>query len=151
MYSFPDLEPVCSSMSGSNCCFLTCTQISQEAGHVVWYSHPLKIQLGHGVSLLLDLTGFILLRNFVLKPVSEGEMESFFLVSLLSYLGQVHTVLMEWAGHDWVDFMWQLRILASPLRWHPLSWPPMALPAGTYAPLTPCHWWGWGRWLASDE
>ena len=37
-YSFPDLEPVCCSMSSSNC-FLTCTQISQEAGQVVWYSH----------------------------------------------------------------------------------------------------------------
>ena len=31
MYSFPDLEPVCYSMSSSNCCFLTCIQISQEA------------------------------------------------------------------------------------------------------------------------
>ena len=30
------------SMSGSNCCFLTCTQISQEASKVVWYSHLLK-------------------------------------------------------------------------------------------------------------
>ena len=38
MYSFPDLEPVCCSMSSSNCCFLTCIQISQEAGQVVWYS-----------------------------------------------------------------------------------------------------------------
>ena len=26
-------------MFGSNCCFLTCIQISQEAGQVVWYSH----------------------------------------------------------------------------------------------------------------
>ena len=26
-------------MSGSNCCLLTCIQISQEAGQVVWYSH----------------------------------------------------------------------------------------------------------------
>ena len=26
-------------MSSSNCCFLTCIQISQEAGQVVWYSH----------------------------------------------------------------------------------------------------------------
>ena len=26
-------------MSGSNCCFLTCIQVSQEAGKVVWYSH----------------------------------------------------------------------------------------------------------------
>ena len=42
MYSFPDLEPVCCSMSSSNCCFLTCIQISQEAGKVVWYSHLLK-------------------------------------------------------------------------------------------------------------
>ena len=32
-------EPVCCSMSSSNCCFLTCIQISQEAGHVVWHSH----------------------------------------------------------------------------------------------------------------
>ena len=42
MYSFPDLEPVCCSMSSSNYCFLTCLQISQEAGHMVWYSHLLK-------------------------------------------------------------------------------------------------------------
>ena len=38
MYSFSCLEPVCCSMSSSNCCFLTCIQISQEAGQVVWYS-----------------------------------------------------------------------------------------------------------------
>ena len=29
-------------MSSSNCCFLTCIQISQEANQVVWYSHLLK-------------------------------------------------------------------------------------------------------------
>ena len=29
-------------MSSSNCCFLICIQISQEAGQVVWYSHLLK-------------------------------------------------------------------------------------------------------------
>ena len=38
MYSFPDLEPVCCSMSSSNYCFLTCIQISQKADKVVWYS-----------------------------------------------------------------------------------------------------------------
>ena len=26
-------------MSSSNCCFLTCIRVSQEAGQVVWYSH----------------------------------------------------------------------------------------------------------------
>ena len=36
MYSFSYLEPVCCSMSS---CFLTCIQISQEAGQVVWYSY----------------------------------------------------------------------------------------------------------------
>ena len=39
MYSFSYLEPVCCSMSSSNCCFLTCIQVSQEASQMVWYSH----------------------------------------------------------------------------------------------------------------
>ena len=42
MYSFPDLEPVCCSMSNPNFCLLTSIQISQEAGQVVWYSHLFK-------------------------------------------------------------------------------------------------------------
>ena len=42
MYSFPNREPVLCSMSSSNCCFLTCIQVSQETGKVVWYSHLLK-------------------------------------------------------------------------------------------------------------
>ena len=42
MYSFPNFEAVPCSMSSSNCCFLTCIQVSQKASKVVWYSHPLK-------------------------------------------------------------------------------------------------------------
>ena len=42
MYSFPNLEPVFCSMSGSNWYLLTCMQISQEAGKMVWYSHLLR-------------------------------------------------------------------------------------------------------------
>ena len=42
MYSFLNFEPVCYSRSGSNCCFLTCIQASQEAGKVVWYSQLFK-------------------------------------------------------------------------------------------------------------
>ena len=42
MYSFPNLEPVHCSMSGSNYCFLTCIQVSQNAGKVVWYFHLFK-------------------------------------------------------------------------------------------------------------
>ena len=42
MYSFPNLETVRCSMSGSNCCFLTCIQVSQKASKVVWYSYLFK-------------------------------------------------------------------------------------------------------------
>ena len=41
-YSFPNFEPVHSSVSSSNCCFLSCIQVSQEAGKVVRYSHLFK-------------------------------------------------------------------------------------------------------------
>ena len=42
MYSFPNFELVCCSMSCSNSCFLICIQVSQEAGKEVWYSHLFK-------------------------------------------------------------------------------------------------------------
>ena len=42
MYSFPNLETVCCFTYGSNCFFLTCIQISQEAVKVLWYSQLLK-------------------------------------------------------------------------------------------------------------
>ena len=42
MFSFPCSEPVHWSMSGSNCCFLACIQVSQETGKMVWYSYLFK-------------------------------------------------------------------------------------------------------------
>ena len=42
MYSFPSWEQVHCSMSGSNCFFLTCIQVSQETDKMVWYSHLFK-------------------------------------------------------------------------------------------------------------
>ena len=55
MYSFPDLELVCCSMSSSNYCFLTCIQISQEAGQVVWYSHLFQNFPVYGDPYMVDL------------------------------------------------------------------------------------------------
>ena len=43
MYSFSYLEPVCCYMSHSDYCFLTCIQVSQEAGQVIWYAHLVRI------------------------------------------------------------------------------------------------------------
>ena len=37
-----NIEPVFPLMYGSNCCFLTGIQVSQEAGKVVWYFHLFK-------------------------------------------------------------------------------------------------------------
>ena len=42
MYFFPNFEQVGCSTSDSNCCFLICIQVSQEAGKVVCYSHLFK-------------------------------------------------------------------------------------------------------------
>ena len=58
MYSFSYLEPVCCSMSSSNCCFLICIQISQEAGQVVWCSHFFK-----NFSVCCDLHSWRLWRS----------------------------------------------------------------------------------------
>ena len=50
------MEPVCCSVSSSNCCFLTCIQIFQEAGQVVWYSH--LFQNSPQIVLILTVKGF---------------------------------------------------------------------------------------------
>ena len=72
-YSFTDLEPVCCSVSSSNYCFLTCIQISQKTGKVVWYSHLFKnfpqfivIQTvkGSGVVNIAEVCGFLKLPAF---------------------------------------------------------------------------------------
>ena len=54
MYSFPNLETICCSMSGSNCCFL----ISQEPGKV---SIPISLRIFH--SLLLSTQSEALVQS----------------------------------------------------------------------------------------
>ena len=41
-YSIFNPEPISCSIQGSNCCFLTCIQVSWETGKMVWYSHLFK-------------------------------------------------------------------------------------------------------------
>ena len=54
-------------MSGSNCCFLTFTQVSQETGKAVWYSHLLKN--------LLQLVVIHTVKGFSI--VNEAEVDGF--------------------------------------------------------------------------
>ena len=85
MYSFPSLEPGCYSISGSNCCFLTFIQISQEAGHVVWYSHFLKnfpqcvvihTVKGFGIVNKAEVNVFLELSCFFDDPTNVGNLIS---------------------------------------------------------------------------
>ena len=85
MYSFSYLEPVCCSMSSSNYCFLTCIQISQEAGQVVWYSHlfqnfPQFIVIhtvkGFGIVNKAEIDVFLELSCFFDDPTDVGSLFS---------------------------------------------------------------------------
>ena len=106
MYSFPNLEPVCCSMSSSNCCFLTCIQVSQEAGQVVWYSHflqnfPQFILIhtveGFGVVNKAEIDVFLELSCFFDDPVDAGNLisgsSSFSKTSLNIWKFSVHVLL----------------------------------------------------------
>ena len=75
MYSFSYLEPVCSSMSSSNLCFLTCIQISQEAGKVVWYSQLFK-----------NFPQFVVIHTVkAISVVNEAEVDVFLEFSCFFY------------------------------------------------------------------
>ena len=72
-------------MSGSNCCFLACLQISQEAGQVVLYSHLLKnfsqfviihTVKGFGVVNKAEVDVFQELSCFFYDPVDVGNLIS---------------------------------------------------------------------------
>ena len=75
MYTFPSFEPLCCSMYGSNYCFLTSIQISQEAGKVVWYS-----------CLLKNFQQFVLIHTVKgFSIVNEAEVDVFLELSCFFY------------------------------------------------------------------
>ena len=81
----PIWNPVSCFMSSSNCCFLTCIQISQEEGQVVWYSclfqnfpefvviHTVK---GFGVVNKSKVDVFLELSCFFNDPLDVGNLIS---------------------------------------------------------------------------
>ena len=106
MYSFPYLKPVCCSMSSSNCCFLTCIQVSQEAGQVVWYSHLLKkfpqfvvshTVKGFAIVNKTEVDVFLELSCFFNEPANVGNLISspsaFSKTSLKIWKFMVHVLL----------------------------------------------------------
>src|SRR5574340_822325 len=72
-------------MSSSNCCFLTCIQISQGAGQVAWYSHlfqnfPQVIVIhtvkGFGIVNKAEIDVFLELSRFFHDPADVGNLIS---------------------------------------------------------------------------
>ena len=84
-HSFSYLETVCCYMSSSNCCFLACIHISQEASQVVWYSHLLKnfpqflavhTVKGFGIVNKAEIDVFLELSCFFDDPADIGNLVS---------------------------------------------------------------------------
>ena len=72
-------------MSSSNCCFLTCVQIFQEGGQVVWYSHLLQnfpqfvvihTVKGFGIVKKAEIDVFLELSCFFHDPGDVGNLIS---------------------------------------------------------------------------
>ena len=133
MNSFSYLEPVCCSMSSSNCCFLTCIQISQEGGQVVWYSdlfqnfpqliviHTVKV---FGIVNKAEIDVFLELSCFFNDPVDVGNLISgssaFSKTSLNIWKFTVH-VLLKSGLENFEHYF--TRILLGPYHSCPLSSP----------------------------
>ena len=72
-------------MFGSNCCFLTHIQVSQETGKVVWYFHLFKnfpqfvvIHIAKGFSIVNEADVFLEFPCFVYDPADVGHLISYY-------------------------------------------------------------------------
>ena len=101
-------------MSSSNCCFLTCIQISQEAGQVVWYSHlfqnfPQFIVIhtvqGFGIVKKAEIDVFLEFSCFFNDPADAGNLVSG------SSAFSIPTLMLSKLGAKNLEFL-----LPSPIR-----------------------------------
>ena len=106
-------------MSSSNCCLLTCIQVSQEAGHVVWYAHlfqnfPQFIVIhtvkGFGIVNKVDIDVFLELSSFSMIQ----QMLAIWSLVPLPFLKPAGT-----SGSSWFTYCWSLpwRILSITSMW----------------------------------
>ena len=126
------------SMSSSNCCFLTCIQLSQEGGQVVWYSHLFKdfpqfvviyTVKGFGIVNKADIDVFLEQSCFFNDPMNVGNLiagSSAFSKSSVN-IWNIHSsyTVEAWLGEFWALLYYFVRWvqLCSSLNilWHCLS------------------------------
>ena len=156
-FSFPNFEPVCWSLSGSNCYFLTCTQVSQETGKVVWYPHLFKnfpqfvvIHIVKGFSIVSEskVDIFLAFSYFFCNPTDVGNLISGFSAisksSFYIWKFSVHILLkpsLEDFEHDLASMwnecscvvVWSFFGIALLWNWNvnwpfPVVWPLLSIP-----------------------
>ena len=104
-------------MSSSNCCLLTCIQVSQEASQVVWYSHLLKnfsqfvvihTVKGFGIINKAEVDVFLGFSCFLYDPVDVGKLisgsSSYSNISLNIWKFSVHVLLKPCLENFKYDF-----------------------------------------------
>ena len=156
MYSFPNLELVHGSKSGSNRCFLSYIQVSREAGNVGWYPHLFKnfpqfvvIHTVKGFSIVNEVDVFLEFSCFFNDPMDVGNLISGFSVfsksSLTIWKFMIHILLKPsmvnfehyfvsvWDGYNCV-VVWAFFGVAFLWDWNenwpfPVLWPPLSFPS----------------------
>ena len=144
-------------MSRSNCCFLTCMQVSQEAGQVVWYSHlfqnfpqftVIHTVEGFGLVNKAEIDVFLELCYFFDDPENVGNLISgfsaFSKTSLNIWKFTVHVLLKPglenfehyftsvWDECNWA-VVWAFFSITFLRDWHenwplPVLWPLLSFP-----------------------
>ena len=144
-------------MSSSNCCFLSCIQISQEAGQVVWYSHlfqnfpPLVVihtVRGFGIANKAEIDVFLEVSWFFDDPADVGHLISgssvFSKSSLHIWKFMVHVLLKpglenfeHYFSSVWDEYncavVWTFFVIAFLWDWNehwpfPVLWPLLSFP-----------------------
>ena len=150
-------------MSSSNCCFLTCIQISQEAGQVIWYSHlfqnfPQFIVI-HTVKEPASVRSMQFLPFIV--PVFAWKVLIFLKRSLVFPILFFSSISLHWSLRK--TFLYFLAILwNSAFKWVYLSFSPLPLllffslmflmpPQTTILPFCISFSWGWSWSLPSVQ
>ena len=97
-------------MSSSNSCFLTCIQISQKAGHIVWYSHLLKNfpvccdpHKGFYIVSKAEVDVFLELSCFFNDPMGVGN-----LISGSSAFSKISLNIWKFTVHVLLKLAWRI-------------------------------------------